>query len=257
MANIEVKLRRGTEAEHDTTSGGFTGAEGEVTVDTTNDTLRVHDGSTVGGVRLAKLSEVSAGGGGTVTSVGTGAGLSGGPITTSGTLSLATIQNMSVLGNTAGYSTVPVPVPILDEDDMVSDSDTELATQQSIKAYVDARVTASTISTYESGETTLPNANATETWAHGLGQTPDIIKLILKCTSSEYGYSVDDEVHFTSEHTVNVSASSFWADSSNVYLRYKIDTGASAFWIVRRDTNNVSTPLTPSNWRIIVRAFVF
>jgi len=89
MANIEVKLRRGTEAEHDTTSGGFTGAEGEVTVDTTNDTLRVHNGSTVGGIRLAKLSEVSAGGGGTVTSVGTGAGLTGGPITTSGTLSIA------------------------------------------------------------------------------------------------------------------------------------------------------------------------
>jgi len=62
MSNIQVKFRRGTEAEHDTTSGGFTGAEGEVTVDTTNDTLRVHDGSTTGGVRLAKYSELGAGG---------------------------------------------------------------------------------------------------------------------------------------------------------------------------------------------------
>lgn len=87
MSNIQVKLRRGTSAEHDTTNGGFTGAEGEVTVDTTNDTLRVHDGSTAGGVRLAKLSE--AGGSGTVTSVGSGTGLTGGPITTSGTLALA------------------------------------------------------------------------------------------------------------------------------------------------------------------------
>ncbi len=88
MANIQVKLRRGTSAEHDTTNGGFTGVEGEVTVDTTNDTLRVHDGSTAGGIRLAKLSEVS-GGTGTVTSVGSGTGLTGGPITTSGTLALA------------------------------------------------------------------------------------------------------------------------------------------------------------------------
>jgi hypothetical protein len=88
MSNIQVKLRRGTSAEHDTTNGGFTGAEGEVTVDTTNDTLRVHDGSTAGGVRLAKLSEVS-GGTGTVTSVASGTGLTGGPITTSGTLALA------------------------------------------------------------------------------------------------------------------------------------------------------------------------
>jgi len=83
MPNISVQLRRGTDTEH----SSFTGAEGEVTVDTTNDTLRVHDGTTVGGIRLAKLSE--AGGSGTVTSVGSGTGLTGGPITTSGTLSIA------------------------------------------------------------------------------------------------------------------------------------------------------------------------
>lgn len=61
MANIQVKLRRGTEAEHDTTGGGFTGAEGEVTVDTTNDTLRVHDGSTVGGHELRRKDDTIAG----------------------------------------------------------------------------------------------------------------------------------------------------------------------------------------------------
>ena len=83
MPNISVQLRRGTDTEH----SSFTGAEGEVTVDTTNDTLRVHDGSTAGGIRLAKLSE--AGGSGTVTSVDSGTGLAGGPITTTGTLSLA------------------------------------------------------------------------------------------------------------------------------------------------------------------------
>jgi uncharacterized Zn-binding protein involved in type VI secretion len=47
-----VQLRRGTDTEHNT----FTGANGEVTVDTTNKTLRVHDGSTVGGIRLATLT---------------------------------------------------------------------------------------------------------------------------------------------------------------------------------------------------------
>ena len=47
-----VQLRQGTTTEHNT----FTGAVGEVTVDTTNKTLRVHDGSTVGGTRLATLT---------------------------------------------------------------------------------------------------------------------------------------------------------------------------------------------------------
>lgn len=50
MSNIEVKLRRGTTAQHST----FTGAEGEVTVDTDKDTVVVHDGTTVGGHELLK-----------------------------------------------------------------------------------------------------------------------------------------------------------------------------------------------------------
>ena len=50
MPNIEVKLRKGTTAQHST----FTGAEGEVTVDTDKDTLVVHDDATVGGHELLK-----------------------------------------------------------------------------------------------------------------------------------------------------------------------------------------------------------
>ncbi len=70
MSNIEVKLRRGTEEEHDTTNGGFTGAEGEVTVDTTNNTLRVHDNSTAGGHELRKKSDAQFGSSLFVTNLG-------------------------------------------------------------------------------------------------------------------------------------------------------------------------------------------
>ena len=52
--SIEVKLRRGTSAEH----GSFTGANGEITIDTTIMTLRVHDGVTSGGIRIARYDEV-------------------------------------------------------------------------------------------------------------------------------------------------------------------------------------------------------
>lgn len=48
----QLQLRKGTTTEHNT----FTGANGEVTVDTTNKTLRVHDGTTAGGTRLATLT---------------------------------------------------------------------------------------------------------------------------------------------------------------------------------------------------------
>ena len=49
MAKL-LKLRRGTTSQH----ASFTGAEGEVTIDTTKDTAVVHDGSTAGGKPLAK-----------------------------------------------------------------------------------------------------------------------------------------------------------------------------------------------------------
>lgn len=56
MAKL-LKLRRGTTAQH----GSFTGAEGEVTIDTTKDTAVVHDGAQAGGRPLARedMSNVS------------------------------------------------------------------------------------------------------------------------------------------------------------------------------------------------------
>ena len=50
--STQVQIRRGTTAEHST----FTGAEGELTVDTTLDTVVVHDGSTAGGNPLVTPS---------------------------------------------------------------------------------------------------------------------------------------------------------------------------------------------------------
>jgi len=52
----QVQFRRGTTSQHST----FTGAVGEITVDTDKNTAVVHDGSTAGGVPLAKSSELSA-----------------------------------------------------------------------------------------------------------------------------------------------------------------------------------------------------
>ena len=48
--STRIKFRRGSSANHAT----FTGSEGEVTVNTTKDTLVVHDGSTQGGFELLR-----------------------------------------------------------------------------------------------------------------------------------------------------------------------------------------------------------
>ena len=55
--STQVQYRRGTGAQND----AFTGALGEITVDTTNWTLRVHDGATAGGAgNLATVAYVDA-----------------------------------------------------------------------------------------------------------------------------------------------------------------------------------------------------
>jgi hypothetical protein len=58
MAKL-LRLRRGTTTQHNT----FTGAEGEITIDTTKDTAVVHDGTTAGGRPLLRqdLSNLPAG----------------------------------------------------------------------------------------------------------------------------------------------------------------------------------------------------
>jgi hypothetical protein len=67
------------------------------------------------------------------------------------------VANMKVLGNTSGSAAAPQEVDILDEDTMSSDSATAIATQQSIKAYVDSAPNF-TPSTYAGEESvTLPN----------------------------------------------------------------------------------------------------
>src|SRR6056300_1489686 len=104
-----LQFRRGTTAQNNS----FTGSDGELSIDTTIDTIRVHDGSTAGGFELTQNTATQT--------------------LTNKTLT-SPVLNTSVSGTA-----------VLDEDDMSSDSATQLATQQSIKAYVDTQV--ATIST--------------------------------------------------------------------------------------------------------------
>ena len=79
-----IQRRRGTTSQHST----FTGLAGEITIDTDLNTIIVHDGSTAGGYRLAKYTEVQAAAAGDITSVVAGSGLTGGTTSGDATISL-------------------------------------------------------------------------------------------------------------------------------------------------------------------------
>jgi hypothetical protein len=141
-----IQWRRGNTSQ----TANFTGLVGEITVDTDLSTVIVHDGSTSGGHRLAKYSELSAFGDGDITSVVAGTGLSGGTTSGDATINIdntvvATLTDTQTLTN----KTLTSPVfntgvsgsAILDADDMSGASATTVSSSESVKAYVDAQTT--------------------------------------------------------------------------------------------------------------------
>jgi len=130
----QLQFRRGTTAQNN----AFTGAAGEISIDSTIDTARVHDGTTAGGFELTQNTATQT--------------------LTNKTLTSA-VLNTGVSGTA-----------VLDEDDMSSDSATQLATQQSIKAYVDSQVTAQDLDvTSDSGTIAIDLDSETLTIAGGTG----------------------------------------------------------------------------------------
>jgi Major tropism determinant N-terminal domain len=88
----QVQFRRGTTAQNNS----FTGAAGELSVNTSNSTIRVHDGSTAGGSELATVVYAS-----NVSNFSTG------------TLSATRLANTGVSASTYGSATV-IPVIAVD-----------------------------------------------------------------------------------------------------------------------------------------------
>jgi hypothetical protein len=138
------------------------------------------------------------------------------------------VASMKVLGNTSGSATAPQEVSVLDEDNMSSDSATAIATQQSIKAYVDSAPNF-TPSTYAGEESvTFPNG------------------LIMKWGSVEINANSTSTVTFGTAFNTIVNAQVSWFVNSNtatspcflgsdianasIEIRNNIGITAKAYW---------------------------
>lgn len=99
----QVQYRRGTASENN----AFTGALAEITVDTTNGTLRVHDGVTAGGSNIATVAYVTAAVGnvsGNSISSGT-SNVNIGSANANVTVSVAGTSNVTVFATTGAFVT--------------------------------------------------------------------------------------------------------------------------------------------------------
>jgi len=90
----QIQFRRGTTAQH----SSFTGAVGEVTVDTDKDVVVVHDGSTAGGFPMLKAADLTA---------GTGISIAGTTITNTApdqTVALTAGSNVTITGSYPNFT---------------------------------------------------------------------------------------------------------------------------------------------------------
>jgi len=145
-----------------------------------------------------------------------------------------------------GAPTVGVPtgigVILLDEDDMVSNSDTNGATQQSIKAYVDAEILASA-----NGDVVGPASSTDSHFAQFDGTTGKLLKGGLELDTDDT-LAADSDTRVPSQQAVKgyVDASvsvtkPTWATITSPY------NTSSGDWVLVQASDVINLPASPTN----------
>lgn len=135
----QIQIRRGTATEND----AFTGAIGEVTMDTTNKTLRVHDGETCGGNEILSTNKYTSNLTNCITNIPQDINIE----LNDGTLTLKAGSKIYVPNGTNIYNTITI-----ENDLTITDSSTRTL-------WLGVLLDGSAIIKCTSGETNAPSAN--------------------------------------------------------------------------------------------------
>ncbi len=159
------------------------------------------------------------------------------------------ISTAKILGRiSASEGDVEEAFDFKDEDDMSSNSATALASQQSIKAYVDTNGVFT--KSFVSSDQTFPDNRTELSLAHSLGEVPKIIQVFAKMTTSVDGYASGDFVLLNTKTHFGVGACVSYCTSSNIKF-YRNETVN----IPRIDGVNGSVLLSSSNCSLVLKAF--
>lgn len=210
-------------------------------------------------------------GSGSVTNVGTNAGLTGGPITSTGTIGLATVANNSLLANVSGGTAAPSATTLSSLLDSVLGNTqgaiiyrggttwNELAPGTNGQVLTTQGAAANPHWASSGGAGTLtagslltinPFSHTNTSATHGLGSIPAIFDIRLVCLNADQGYSIGDSVVLGGPNVNGANAAfSVAADSTFVYF-----SGAAAPSITNKSSAG-SGPINESNWKLVITPY--
>ena len=140
---------------------------------------------------------------------------------------------------------------VVDEDDLSSDLDTKVPTQQSVKAYADGLGAG-----YRTAELTLLDpyavSSASGNVAHGLGGVPQIVQVFLYCKTTEEGYAAGAYLPLAAHAGSDGAKASIAVDATNI----NAFTGSVLPYVINA-TSNTNAQLTASNWKLVARCVYF
>ena len=87
------------------------------------------------------------------------------------------------------------------------------------------------------------------TVAHGLGAKPDLLEVVLRCTSGEVGYSVGDQLYYSSQSPTADNSVVIGSDATNIF----IVQGVGIELLDKSGFNSAST--TAAKWLWDIRAW--
>lgn len=107
-----------------------------------------------------------------------------------------------------------------------------------------------TATQYESAGVAVPSVGAVATLSHSLSGTPKLWNVVLKCTTSEHSYSINDEVLISNNYHSSSGSVTCWINATTINF---VAAAAQPVIISRTTGNPVS--ITLANWNLVFRAW--
>ena len=129
-----------------------------------------------------------------------------------------------------------------------------LATQGAVKTYADSLITAGSGG---AAERALNSAGVTSV-NHGFAALPQLVTVVLECTTNDIGYTPGDQVNIGVRLEAGAagpnSGIAGYADATQVHVA--VDPG-SGFYLPNATTGVTGTALTTSRWKVVATAYKF